>query len=391
MAQEPGGQGPSCTVADTVVVRGNVRVDEPTIRAESGLIAGTQINSKVVGRAVKALYATGQFNSVTIGCEVAANNKVSLVVDVAERPLLTDASVVGAKKISERSVRDHLQLEFGKPLDPAAVTRGIQRVDSLYEKNGYYLARVQAETTLVDHTARLTFKVDEGNRLAVSGIRVEGNRALKDGDVARAMQIKPEGFWWWRKGEFDDEKYAADLAERIPSLYARRGFIDFRITKDTLLIDRDRGKALVDLSVEEGPRYKVGSFEVNGNRRFSSEEITQFYPFDKETRTLTSRVTDFLRRRSRTPEGIFDQAEWQGATDRLRTTYANEGYIYATVRPVVERRKTADSVPVVDLRWDIDEKSPAIINRIEILGNDYTTESCIRDAMMLIPGQVFNQ
>ena len=236
MAQEPGGQS-SCAVADTVVVRGNTRVDEPTIRAEAGLIAGTQINAKIVGRAVKALYATGQFNQITIGCEIGANNKVALVVDVAERPLLTDATVVGAKKISERSVRDHLGLEFAKPLDPAAVTRGIQRVDSLYEKNGFYLARVQAETTLVDHTARLTFKIDEGNRLAVSGIQVEGNRAVKDAEVARSMQIKPEGFWWWRKGEFDDEKYAADLAERIPALYARRGFIDFRITKDTLLID----------------------------------------------------------------------------------------------------------------------------------------------------------
>jgi outer membrane protein insertion porin family len=91
-------------------------------------------------------------------------------------------------------------------------------VDSLYEKNGYYLARVQAETTLVDHTARLTLKIEEGNRLAVSGIRVDGNQALRDKEVASAMQIKPEGFFWWRKGEFDDEKYAADLADRIPAL-----------------------------------------------------------------------------------------------------------------------------------------------------------------------------
>lgn len=391
IAQDPAARGPSCAVADTVVVRGNIRVDEPTIRAESGLLAGIQLNTKIVSRAIKGLYATGQFNQVTISCEIDPTDRVALVIELNERPLLTDAEITGARRITERSVRDHLGLEFGKPLDPATVARGILRVDSLYQKNGYYLAKIQAETTLVDHTARLAFKIDEGNRLAVSGIQVEGNKALKDGEVARAMQIKPEGFWWWRKGEFDDEKFAADLAERIPALYAKRGFIDFRITKDTLIIDRERGKALIDLDVEEGPRYRIGSFEVNGNRRFSSDEINQFYPFDKETRTLTSRVTDFLRRRTRTPEGVFDQSEWQSATDRLRTAYSNEGYIYASVRPVVERRKNADSIPVVDLRWDIDEKSPAIINRIEILGNDYTTESCIRDAMVLIPGQVFNQ
>ena len=53
---------------------------------------------------------------------------------------------------------------------------------------------------------------------------------------------------------------------------------------------------------------------------------------------------------------------------------------------------TADtSQHVVDLRWEIDEKAPAIINRIEIVGNDYTVESCIRDQMVIVPGDVYNQ
>jgi outer membrane protein insertion porin family len=62
------------------------------------------------------------------------------------------------------------------------------------------------------------------------------------------------------------------------------------------------------------------------------------------------------------------------------------------MRPVIERRVTSDtSQHVVDLRWVIDEKAPAIINRIEILGNDYTVESCIRDQLVIIPGDVYNQ
>ena len=48
-------------------------------------------------------------------------------------------------------------------------------------------------------------------------------------------------------------------------------------------------------------------------------------------------------------------------------------------------------MPRVNLRWEIDERNPAIINRIEITGNDYTTEGCIRDALVIIPGDVFSQ
>ena len=36
-------------------------------------------------------------------------------------------------------------------------------------------------------------------------------------------------------------------------------------------------------------------------------------------------------------------------------------------------------------------KSPSIINRIEIVGNDYTVDSCIRDQLVIIPGNVYNQ
>ena len=205
------------------------------------------------------------------------------------------------------------------------------------------------------------------------------------------MKTKPEGFFWWKPGHLDDETSAADLAERLPQMYARRGFIDFQVARDTLLIDRDRGKAWIDLGVVEGKQYKVGNFDVTGSRHFSIEDIRRYYPFEEQPRPFTSRVTDFLRRRTPLPFDVFDASRWDDATNKVRTLYNNDGYIYASVRPVLERRYAADSTPVVDLRWEVDENTPAIINRIEIVGNDYTSETCIRDQLVILPGDVFNQ
>jgi outer membrane protein insertion porin family len=61
------------------------------------------------------------------------------------------------------------------------------------------------------------------------------------------------------------------------------------------------------------------------------------------------------------------------------------------VRNDVLRRTGADGKPMVDLRWVINEGQPAIINKIEIAGNDITHERVIRDAIVLIPGDVFRQ
>ena len=171
------------------------------------------------------------------------------------------------------------------------------------------------------------------------------------------MRTKPgKASCWFRNGEFDDDKFAADLAERLPEMYARLGYVDFQVLKDTLIIDRALGKGLIDLTISEGKQYRVGTFDVIGNRHFSSEEIRRFYPFSYASTTLTERATDLLLERHRPPPGVFDRSRWDDATTKLRTAYSNEGYIYASIRPVTEHVMGADSMPRVNLRWEIDRE-----------------------------------
>jgi outer membrane protein insertion porin family len=316
---------------------------------------------------------------------------VVLDVRVTERPVLAEMSVKGVDQVSAKDVKERLRLPVGTPVDPAAVAHAIVRTDSLYESKGYYLARVTVDSSMADGQLRLAFLVDEGRRLSISGITVTGNGNVPASAIAGAMDTKPEGFWWFRKGEFNDATFAGDLTDRVPSLYGSRGYIDFRVLNDTLMVDRARGKAEIGLRVDEGPRYTVGDFEVVGNKHFSTSQLKQFYPFDKDDRSLAQNVLGLIRRSYEPPPGTFDASRWQDATDKVREEYSNQGYIYATVHPIEERVPSTDSVRKVNLRWDIDEKSPAIVNRIDIAGNDYTYDSCIREQIVMAPGQVFKR
>lgn len=382
-----------CTTPDSIVVRGNRRVDAATVTQDAGLVAGTQLSYRIFQRTVRQLYGTGQFDLVELNCGVSpAGDRAVLYIDVRERPLLDSISIVGVERLSSRAVREQADLPLARPLDPSAVARAIFRIDSLYERSGDYLATVRAESTAVNEgSVHVTLHVEEGGRLAISGIRIKGNEKVASSEIVGVMKTKPEGFFWWRGGEFTDDAFAADLAERIPQLYAQRGFIDFRVAQDTLIVDPDVGKAILEITVVEGPQYRVGDFQVIGSRHFSTDEVRAYYPFGDEERPITSRLTDFLRRRSARPQGIFDQPRFDDATNGVRQAYGNDGYIYASVRPVVERRVTPDSVHYVDLRWEIEEGSPAIINRVDIVGNDFTSESCIRDQLIILPGDVYNQ
>jgi len=393
--QAVGAQGSDdgrCQLPDTVTVSGNKRVAASTILTDAGLKAKTALNYPSLQRAIRGVFEGGQFDDVQLSCLLSPDGQVAtLQINVKERPLLSDVDVVGADVVPLRTVRDRVDLLIGRPVDPAQVALAMSRIDSLYQANGFYLAQVRPETTSVGDRIKLLFRVDEGRRLAIAGVRVRGAQQVSERQVAKAMKIRPEGFFWWRKGAFDEDKYAGDLGERIPTLFAKQGFVDFQFLKDTLLIDRALGKGLIELTVQEGRRYNVGAFAVDGNKHFSTEDIQRAYPFTATAASLPQRVAALVRRKP-AASNLFDRTQWDDATQKVRTMYSNEGYIYAQVRPVAEPAPMGpDSVPRVNLRWEITENQPAIINRVDILGNDYTNESCIREQLFVIPGDVFNQ
>ena len=381
-----------CAAPDSIAFRGATRTPDATLRAEVGIAPGA-MNYRVIDRAIRSLYALGQFEDVQATCELEpGGNRAQLVFVLRERPLLNAVDVTGTDRLSRGDVRDRVDLLIGRPVDPAQVAHAVQRIDSLYQAEGYYLARVTPETTTVNGQVNLLFHVDEGRRLAISGVDIKGNAGVSDKQVVSAMSTKPEGFLFTKKGELDADKYAADVSEKIPALYASKGYIDAQVLKDTLKVDRAKGKALVDITVNEGPRYKIGTFEVTGSRHFSNEDIARFYPFGERPTTITGAVKGLLRTGRKTDDDqYFDQSRWDEATRSVGEAYANEGYIYANVHPVVQRVSAPDGTPTVNLRWEVDERQPAIVNRVEVLGNDITSETCIRNQIFVVPGDVFRR
>jgi outer membrane protein insertion porin family len=372
---------------DSVTAVGMKRLSRAVVLQTAGLVTGRFTTYRDIQRAVRLLYATGQYDDVRIDQDTTGGVQV-LIIRVHERPILTHWTVRGVSRLSEGSVRSKVILAEGRPIDPAAVARARGRIDSLYRARGYYLAEVktlpiyEADSSQV----RLVFDVAEGRRVAIARVDVQGNAHFPDASIVEHMSTRPEGFWWWRKGDYDDEKLRADVQERLPKFYGERGYVDFQVLNDTLLVNDSTGKAELVLRVSEGEPYHVGTFEIVGNRRFSTEELEQLYPFKNERRTGMLGLGGVAR-----GPAVFSQARWDDATNVLYTLYHNQGYIYAQVRPDIIRRTDADGKPVVDLRWVINEGQPAIVNKIEIVGNDVTHERVIRDAIVLLPGDLFRQ
>jgi outer membrane protein insertion porin family len=208
------------------------------------------------------------------------DGKEVLLFEVVERPVLARWDVEGTAKLPERSVRGKVRLLSGRPFNPADVATAIAAIDSLYKKEGYYQTVVDTRVVPEDDgRISVVFEVLEGSRVAVSRVIVEGNEAFGAGEVVANMNTRPEGFFWFQKGEYDEEVVLRDVRERLPAFYARNGYIDFQVLRDTLVVNEETGKGTLILAVDEGDRYGVGTFEVIGNREFAREDLDRYYPF----------------------------------------------------------------------------------------------------------------
>jgi outer membrane protein insertion porin family len=380
------GQRTAAAAADTIVVQGNRRVSAIEVLGNSGLTPGRPVSYRELQRSIQALYNTGQFEDIQV-LEDVVDGRTRLIIKVRERPLLLKWTLRGLEHLTESKLKEDITIVEARPLDPALVANSIANIDSTYKAAGYYLARTKAVYAWEpDSTAvRIVLDVSEGERVAIAQVQVDGNSRFSDEDIVKHIKTQPEGFLWFQKGEFNDDNLAEDLRERLPTMYGRQGYADFQVLTDTVIVNDTTGKAMLQLRVSEGPAYQVGTFEVLGNRRFSTEQIEAFYPFIQLGRY------GFLGLGGQRPTTYFDKQAWENATASVQQAYYNEGYVYVNVRPDVMRRVDTQGRSVVDLRWVINEGRPAIVNRVEIRGNDVTYERVIREAIVIVPGDVFRQ
>ncbi|MFQ5704419.1 MAG: outer membrane protein assembly factor BamA [Gemmatimonadales bacterium] len=380
------GQAPQRTVVfDSIAVEGVQRLTRETVISRAGIPLNTPVNFRDVQHAIELLYATGQVSDIQM-FQTRSGGKNILLIELTERPMLARWSVTGTKALSERKVRGRVKLLEGRPYAPEIAAASRAAIDSLYKKNGYYSAQVALRTIERDDgSVAVVYDINEGQRVTLSQIVIDKNNEFSDGKIASHMTSGTEGFWFWKKGEYSEDKVDADIRTHLPEFYGGQGYVDFHVESDTLVVDRNTGKGALYLTVAEGVKYEVGSFEVRGNHHFSTEQLEQLYPF------RNTKASAFSAQAIAPSHRQFDKQKWDKATDLVSQFYNNSGYIYARVTPSVIRRDTPDGHHVVDLKWDIVEGAPAIVNRVIIRGNNVTHEDVIRRAIVVVPGDLFRQ
>jgi len=376
MAAEARGQGvdPVGRPIAEVRVAGVARVSPQLVLNQVRVKAGEPYDPQKVARDIQNITRLGRFASVRADVQQRDDGAVVLTYNVVEQPLLADVQVVGNKAKSDQELMGMVLLRGGDPRDDFLIERGVGQIEKAYRDAGYFLAEVEVDQDTLEESDVLIFRVREGPRIKVRGVRFEGNQQFIDKQLKTAVGTKKHIFII-EKGILSNEQLDKDVAS-LRDFYEDRGYLDIRVGRRIDISD-DQDDAVVVYLLDEGRQYTVGdiAFNVEGPGVFSPAMLREAMPL---------KTGD-----------VYSAGKLRATQEALRDLYGKIGYLATQEggkNALVIERVFDEQDPKVHLKVSVVEGKQYKVGDVIIRGNATTQDRVARRQIRgLEPGRPYDR
>ncbi len=382
-------------VIEAIEFRGARRVRQDTLQALIISRKGDKFDEDTLHRDFMALWNSGRFDNLTIEREPGKEGWIIRFV-VVERPVVRSIKYEGNKSVTVSEILDRYKerkvgLVVESQYDPNKVQRARNVLQEMLAERGHQYAKVEPQIRRVPPSSlEITFKVDEGPKVKVGNIAVEGNKVFSDRAVIRAMKnSKPIGiphsilFENLFARTYDSTKLDEDKS-RVQVFYQEHGYFTAHVTDSDVKMRKVGGagfriplikpnkvgsRADITITLDEGRKYHLNNITFTGVKFFRTPEalMTPLFQMSKGE--------------------IFSTAKLRKGIENMRKLYGDFGYIDFVVEPSFEPIPNSE---LIDLSLSVDEGSQFFVRRIDFSGNTTTRDKVIRREMLIDEGQIFN-
>ncbi len=382
-------------VVESIEFRGSRRVPQETLRALIYTKKGDRYDEERLRRDFTALWNTGRFDDIRLEREPGASGWILRFV-VAERPVVRSIKYEGNKSVTVSEILDRFKerkvgLVVEQQYDPNKVQRAKNALLELLSERGRQYAKVNEEIHRVPPSSlEIVFRVDEGPKVKVGDITIDGATVFSQRVVIRAMHnLKPIGipqsilFENLFARTYDASKLEEDKS-RIQNFYQEHGYFvakvnDSKVTtrKTTpgglyipLIHNKKPGTAAdINIALEEGRKYHLQKIAFTGVKFFRTPEA-------------------LMRPLFQMSEGdVFSTGKLRKGLENMRKLYGEFGFIDFVAEPSFEPQPNSDKI---DLALAVDEGKQFFVRRIDFSGNTTTRDKVIRREMLIDEGDMYN-
>jgi outer membrane protein insertion porin family len=380
------------------------RIQRDTLKARIFSREGDPFTVEGVRRDFQALWNTQFFEDVRLEVEDDPKNPYGkiLLFYVQERPIIRRIEYKGNKSVNESDILDRFKerkvgLSVESQFDPTKIKRAEVVLKELLAEHGRQFATVKPtyERIAATNAVKLVFNINEGPKVKVGVITVQGNKAFSQRKIIRAMRHSrpyaiPLGITEIPvlSKTYDRQKLDEDLEVGIRGLYQDHGYFKV-LVKDPVLKAQDVNKSgipgpwpmvgakhgketNITISIEEGELYHMGKLS------FHSSDPDQGLVFKPE---VLGKVFPLKQ------GDILSAEKIRKGLETYKKLYGDYGYIDFTATPFTD---VDDTKHIVDIRMEFDQQKQFYVRRIEFVGNTTTRDKVIRRELLIDEGALFN-
>ena len=401
--------------------------DPNLIISISGLAVGDKV--KIPGgdnfsKAINNLWKQNLVSDVQIYFTNLVGNKLSVEINITDRPSLTNFKFKGVSKGEADDLTPKLGLAKNKV---SRVTENLKRtaitvIKKFYVDKGFRNVDVKVNETKDPNAANavnIVFVVNKNGKVRIKDIYFAGNESVSALKLKKQMKgtkemsrftlfptsignaydsgksnkitfneyLRTNGYLIPSKtkelldpyfrfklssAKFNEKKYLEDKGHLL-DYYNSLGFRDAVIENDTTY--NDHGDIDVAVKLKEGHRYYFGNITWKGNTKYSDSVLSILLGIKKgdiyNAGTLNKRL------------GKEPSAEGGD----ISSLYEDDGYLFFRIDPV----ETAVYSDTIDHEIRIVEGPQATIGKVNITGNEKTKDYVIRRELRTVPGDKFSR
>lgn len=346
-------------------------VNEEVARANMSLREGEPYDAIAIDRDIRTLYRTQLFEHIEVRLQPVGSDEVDLFFDIRPKFRIASISFDGNERIRDRRLESEVTILPNQILNERRVKEAGQAIEEFYLKRGFSQARIEYEIDRNPATGfgNVIYKIREGGKYKISKVKFTGNENIKSRKLRRNIKTKKRGIFslFTGAGRFDADQFDDDL-EKLKDLYVEEGHLDIDIDPARVRFSYPTNrKMVIDIAVDEGKEYQVGSIDFEGNELYKDDILR-----------LMLRVKPGDRYR---PERLDEDLE------RIEDFYGQFGYMETRVRLTRVPNVTTGNIDIV---YQIYESEKFQVESIEIEGNTKTKSTVVIRELALGPGSTFD-
>ena len=349
-----------------ITIEGNQRISTETIIMFAGVSANDQVTETDLNKILKKLYNTNFFDLVT----VKISDKI-LFIKVKENPIIQSINFEGIKssKILE-NLKKNVFLKSRSSFNEVLLEKDKKKIKNLLKNLGYYFSEIDILIEeLKDNKINLTYNIDLGEKAKIRKISFIGDKIFKDKKLKGVILSEEYKPWKFLSGKkYLNEEMISYDERLLKNFYLNKGFYNVVINSSFAKVTEKNSFELI-YNINANSKLFFGNLTIDIPNDFSKtnyEEVENFFDKLKNEEYSVNRIEDIV--------------------EKIETITINEQYesIKASVNEQIVDNK-------ININFKIEEIEKFFIERINILGNNITRESVIRNQIEIDEGDPFNE